>query len=185
MSGKYWTDPRKEEIRILHDEGCSLSQMSDALGGISREAIRGALRRMGRMPHKEAEKPILPKAIKAQSALTTPERIPVFWNPETILRLSNLYAEGLSSSQIGKQMGRSRNAIIGKIHRLGINRPGSIFLPAARPVAHKSKITIPIRTRKQEPGAYGKTIQSLTRRKPLAPPPAASCGNQAGVEAFA
>ncbi|TJW50894.1 MAG: hypothetical protein E5X65_25680 [Mesorhizobium sp.] len=40
------------------------------------------------------------------------------WNAEQIEILRKLVAEGLSGSQIGARMGRNRNSIIGKIHRL-------------------------------------------------------------------
>ncbi len=41
-------------------------------------------------------------------------------------QLKKLYAEGLSSSQIAAEMhcGLSRNAVIGRIHRLGLERRG-------------------------------------------------------------
>jgi GcrA cell cycle regulator len=44
------------------------------------------------------------------------------WTPERIEWLRNLEAKGLSCAQIADQMGVSRNAVIGKLHRLGISR---------------------------------------------------------------
>ncbi|CAH1661939.1 putative GcrA cell cycle regulator [Hyphomicrobiales bacterium] len=41
-----------------------------------------------------------------------------FWTPEVIDRLSVLYLDGRSASQIGKEISATRNAVIGKIHRL-------------------------------------------------------------------
>ena len=41
-----------------------------------------------------------------------------FWTQEVIDRLSALYLEGRSASQIGKEISTTRNAVIGKIHRL-------------------------------------------------------------------
>lgn len=43
------------------------------------------------------------------------------WTAETIEALAALQAEGLSASQIGARLGCSRNAVIGKLHRLGLN----------------------------------------------------------------
>uniref|UniRef100_UPI0028AB0CB5 GcrA family cell cycle regulator n=1 Tax=Shinella sp. TaxID=1870904 RepID=UPI0028AB0CB5 len=45
------------------------------------------------------------------------------WTDERVERLKKLWAEGLSASQIAAQLGGvSRNAVIGKVHRL--NLPG-------------------------------------------------------------
>lgn len=42
------------------------------------------------------------------------------WTPERVTLLKKLAAEGLSASQIANELeGVSRNAVIGKIHRLG------------------------------------------------------------------
>ena len=40
------------------------------------------------------------------------------WTEETIARLRALWAEGHSTAEIGRRMGTSKNAIIGKAHRL-------------------------------------------------------------------
>lgn len=47
----------------------------------------------------------------------------VDWNEERIERLKKLWAEGLTASQISERMGGiSRNAVIGKVNRLGLPR---------------------------------------------------------------
>lgn len=43
------------------------------------------------------------------------------WTNAAIERLKALWGEGLSASECGKRMGVSRNAVIGKIHRLGLS----------------------------------------------------------------
>ncbi|MEM9169561.1 MAG: GcrA family cell cycle regulator [Pseudomonadota bacterium] len=44
------------------------------------------------------------------------------WNEERVEMLKQLWAEGLSASQIaGKMGGVTRNAVIGKVHRLGLS----------------------------------------------------------------
>lgn len=45
------------------------------------------------------------------------------WTDERVERLKKLYAEGVSASQIAKHLGGgvSRNAVIGKVHRLGLD----------------------------------------------------------------
>ncbi len=43
------------------------------------------------------------------------------WNDERIESLSKMWREGLSASQVARQLGGvSRSAVIGKVHRLGI-----------------------------------------------------------------
>ncbi len=51
------------------------------------------------------------------------------WNPERIEQLRNYVSAGLTCSQIAAEIGVTRNAVIGKIHRLGLG-PGR---PAAAP----------------------------------------------------
>lgn len=42
------------------------------------------------------------------------------WTPERVDRLRNYVGAGLSCSQIAAEIGVTRNAVIGKIHRLGL-----------------------------------------------------------------
>ena len=71
------------------------------------------------------------------------------WTHEKVALAKKLYAEGVSASQIAKRLnalggGRhSRNAIIGKIHRLGLARGTSAL---AKGVTHK-----PVRLSPSEP----------------------------------
>ena len=49
------------------------------------------------------------------------------WTDETIERLRTLWAEGHSTEEIGRRMGVSKNAIVGKAHRLRLpSRPSPI-----------------------------------------------------------
>jgi GcrA cell cycle regulator len=51
------------------------------------------------------------------------------WSPERVALLRNFVGAGLTCSQIAAEIGVTRNAVIGKIHRLGLG-PGR---PAAAP----------------------------------------------------
>jgi GcrA cell cycle regulator len=42
------------------------------------------------------------------------------WTPERVEQLRNFATSGLSSSQIAAEIGVTRNAVIGKLHRLGL-----------------------------------------------------------------
>lgn len=49
------------------------------------------------------------------------------WTPERIATLIALWNESLTTSEIGRRLGITKNAVIGKVHRLG--------LPQRRPMA--------------------------------------------------
>lgn len=54
------------------------------------------------------------------------------WNESNIATLKTLWREGFSAGEIAKKLGiRSRSAVIGKVHRMGLTALGR--LPAAKP----------------------------------------------------
>ena len=56
------------------------------------------------------------------------------WNDERVELLRKLWQDGLSASQIAAQLGGvSRNAVIGKVHRLKLSARGRATAAAARP----------------------------------------------------
>lgn len=59
------------------------------------------------------------------------------WTDERVETLKKLWTEGLSASQIASSLGEvTRNAVIGKIHRLGLSgraRPGVVTAPVRKP----------------------------------------------------
>ena len=40
------------------------------------------------------------------------------WNPERIVQLTDLWNQGLSTAEIGRRIGVTKNAVVGKAHRL-------------------------------------------------------------------
>ncbi|WP_420394373.1 GcrA family cell cycle regulator [Acuticoccus sp.] len=61
------------------------------------------------------------------------------WTDERIEVLRKLWAEGLSASQIASSLGGvSRNAVIGKVHRLGLS--GRVKAPQARAARHRARL---------------------------------------------
>jgi GcrA cell cycle regulator len=59
------------------------------------------------------------------------------WTADEIALLERLWAEGHSMGQIGRITGRGKNAVVGKVHRLGLpGRPSPIqqagYVPARR-----------------------------------------------------
>lgn len=71
------------------------------------------------------------------------------WTDERVARLSKLWADGLSASQIAADLGGvTRNAVIGKVHRLGLS--GRVK-PAAKTGAASASST----ARKARPASGG------------------------------
>jgi GcrA cell cycle regulator len=53
------------------------------------------------------------------------------WTDERVSTLKKLWLDGLSASQIAKQLGGvTRNAVIGKVHRLGLSGRAAPSQPA-------------------------------------------------------
>ena len=58
------------------------------------------------------------------------------WAEETIVRLRTLWDEGLSTAEIGRRLGVSKNAVVGKAHRLDLPaRPSPIRRDGSGPAA--------------------------------------------------
>ena len=56
------------------------------------------------------------------------------WTDERVERLKTLWSEGLSASQIATELGAvTRNAVIGKVHRLGLSGRAKPQVQPARP----------------------------------------------------
>ncbi|WP_182980597.1 GcrA family cell cycle regulator [Gluconacetobacter asukensis] len=61
------------------------------------------------------------------------------WTEETIARLRELWQQGLSTAEIGRQLSVTKNAVVGKAHRLGLQaRPSPIRRPPASARAAES-----------------------------------------------
>jgi GcrA cell cycle regulator len=72
------------------------------------------------------------------------------WTTEKIDELRQLWSEGLSTSEIGKRLGVSKNAVVGKAHRLHLSsRPSPIrrVFRAAGPRPPRLASARPARTR--------------------------------------
>ena len=66
------------------------------------------------------------------------------WTDERVATLKKLWLEGLSASQIAKQLGGvTRNAVIGKVHRLGLSGRAAPSQPA-RPVFKPQRLARPV-----------------------------------------
>ena len=89
------------------------------------------------------------------------------WTEDRVEILTKLWAEGLSASQIAKELGEvTRNAVIGKVHRLGLSGRAKPSNPTKKP----TRKTTAARTRAARlPSAPRK--QRSTISVPPPPPP--------------
>ena len=82
------------------------------------------------------------------------------WAEETILRLRALWDEGLSTAEIGRRLGVSKNAVVGKAHRLDLPARPS---PIRRDGSGAPRRTTPRRV-------AGPTLPPLSSTSPIAVP---------------
>ena len=81
------------------------------------------------------------------------------WAEETISRLRSLWDEGLSTADIGRRLGVSKNAVVGKAHRLD--------LPARPSPIRRSGGIAPPPRRSAPRRAAGPTLPPLSSTAPL------------------
>ena len=86
------------------------------------------------------------------------------WTDERVELLKKLWLEGLSASQIAKQLGGvTRNAVIGKVHRLGLSGRATPSQPSRtsfktprppRPISHSTPRRLEPRSQPMPPPVY-------------------------------
>lgn len=65
------------------------------------------------------------------------------WNDENVARLKELWDQGLPTAQIGKLLNFTKNAVVGKAHRIGLERrPSPIRRTAVKPDRKKARSPI-------------------------------------------
>src|ERR1044072_1361189 len=83
------------------------------------------------------------------------------WTEERIERLKKMWADGATASQIADELGGvSRNAVIGKAHRLGLEQRPSPVKPGEEKEAKKgASVAPPVAATKPEPKAEAPEAQ--------------------------
>ena len=62
------------------------------------------------------------------------------WNDDNVSRLRDLWDQGLPTAQIGKLLDFTKNAVVGKAHRIGLERrPSPIRRTAVKPDRKKAR----------------------------------------------
>jgi GcrA cell cycle regulator len=95
------------------------------------------------------------------------------WTDERVETLKKLWADGLSASQIAKQLGGvTRNAVIGKVHRLGLSGRAAPSRPTRRVAAPKLAPRPRTASPALQAGAKAKTANGSMPAAVRAPAPA-------------
>jgi len=102
------------------------------------------------------------------------------WTDERVETLKKLWTDGLSASQIAKQLGGvTRNAVIGKVHRLGLSGRAAPSRPARRPAPRPAPRAVkPVAAKSEERASTAPAQASEPApRIPAAPQEAARLPN--------
>ncbi|NBB16138.1 GcrA cell cycle regulator [Caulobacter sp. SLTY] len=92
------------------------------------------------------------------------------WTDERVDVLKKLWLDGLSASQIAKQLGGvTRNAVIGKVHRLGLSGRAAPSQPA-RPVFKAPRPTRPVPAAPSIPRRLAEPVAAAPSAAPTPPP---------------
>src|SRR5215831_11443126 len=84
------------------------------------------------------------------------------WNPERVDQLKRCFEAGLTCSEIAREIGVTRNAVIGKLSRLGLSRPRDVL---AKPLRRAAALAGPKSPRSRR--ALRMRADILTQRKML------------------
>ena len=93
------------------------------------------------------------------------------WTDERVATLTKMWSEGQSASQIAKELGGvTRNAVIGKVHRLGLsNRATTTAKPAAKKEAAKPRAKAaaePVKST-SKPIIETPAVRDIPRKRPI------------------
>lgn len=99
------------------------------------------------------------------------------WTAERIEVLSGLWRDGLSAAQIARALGgTSRNAVIGKIHRLGLSARATPTKPGRRAMPTSSRAVRRPRGAVAAKPAVGRAGASAVKARPSQAAPIATSG---------
>ena len=94
------------------------------------------------------------------------------WTDERVELLKKMWGEGQSASQIAKELGGvTRNAVIGKVHRLGLSNRTAGGAKAAEPKEKPAAAAAP------KPAPKPKPQPKTEPARPVTPPPAAAASS--------
>jgi GcrA cell cycle regulator len=101
------------------------------------------------------------------------------WTEDAIATLRRLWSEGVSTAEIGRRMGISKNAVVGKAHRLNLaprpspirRMPGAVPSPQPARGAARPAVPRPSPMMASTPGATRPPVERPAPVVPMRPPP--------------
>ena len=121
--------------------------------------------------------------------MTTDSRFSNDWSEAELVTLRRLWAEGVTALAIGREMGRTRNSVVGKAHRLFLPpRPSPIGQKRGEVREAKPRVTLPVLASVVRPVVVRLApvqIAALGRRPPAPPqqpPPGPPQAPQSGQD---
>lgn len=105
---------------------------------------------------------------QAEERRSTMPRQLVDWTPERVETLRRMWDAGFSGAQIAAKLGVTRNAVIGKIHRLKLHRHGQNWTPTPR--SHKAGQSHRTKPHGNKGQAKGPTIVRKALERCVEPP---------------
>jgi GcrA cell cycle regulator len=106
------------------------------------------------------------------------------WSTERVERLRSFVTAGLTCSQIAAEIGVTRNAVIGKVHRLGLSTSGG--RPGRRPSNFASRVRNGLSDRPSEPreprSRLARLLRAATAGQTVVPFPSPSALGSEGID---
>jgi GcrA cell cycle regulator len=93
------------------------------------------------------------------------------WTPEQISDLTRLWGEGLTTAEIGKRLGISKNAVVGKAHRLNLPARPSPIRREAMGAEPRQQVARPVRPAGVAPRTTLPPSPVVATVAPVAAPP--------------
>ncbi len=102
------------------------------------------------------------------------------WTPELIKELKKLWKKGLTTGEIGRAIGMSKNAVVGKAHRLGLeSRPSPIKREDEQP---KSKVQRSVKKETKTPVVKEQSVVAKEVVEPVKPTKKTKATKNKGVK---
>src|ERR1700744_3502936 len=125
--------PRDRGLPAATADRCRAYALRNEAGIVESRVVHRNLRRFANLP--------LPPLV-ADNTVSSRQRLmenrDMVGDDETIRLLRELWAQGHSTAEIGRRLNVSKNAIVGKAHRLDLDaRPSPIRRESAKPVTER------------------------------------------------